>query len=146
MSRYSSRSMLRKVETCPPIVYCNANNYTDIDRFYDLLRNFLYKLSGEAAAGGLFRKFGAGNVTGPGLARMYVLVQCTRDLTEADCNESLEGAATYIQTYCYARWGSVIFTPSCKLYAFYKEASVDVQPNTLKPPTVHRYRVLSAPQ
>ncbi|KAK2998391.1 hypothetical protein RJ639_024253, partial [Escallonia herrerae] len=140
MLRYSSRSILQKVETGPRDVYCNTDNYTDIGRFYDLLRNLLDKARGEAAAGGPFRKFGTGNATDPGFTRMYVLVQCTPDLTEAQCNGCLDTAATFIRTYCYARQGSVIFTPSCnlrhELYAFYnEEASVDVQPKTLKPPT-----------
>ncbi|KAK2991883.1 hypothetical protein RJ640_026753 [Escallonia rubra] len=133
MLRYSSRSILRRVETGPPIVYCNANNYTDIDRFNDLLGNLLEKARGEAAADGPFRKFGTVNATAPGFTRMYVLVQCTPDLTEAQCNVCLDTAATYIQKFCDARRGSVIFTPSCnlrhELYPFYKEeASVDVQP------------------
>ncbi|KAK3011097.1 hypothetical protein RJ639_010591 [Escallonia herrerae] len=136
MLRYSSRSILQKVETDPRMVYCKADNYTDIGRFYDLQRNLLDKARGEAAAGGPFRKFGTGNAKGPRFKRMYVLVQCTPDLTEAQCNECLITAASYI---CVARQGSVIFTPSCnlrhELYLFYQEASVDVQPKTLKPPT-----------
>ncbi|KAK2979416.1 hypothetical protein RJ640_029965 [Escallonia rubra] len=136
MLRYSSRSILRKVETGPRDVYCNAKNYTDIDRFSDLRRNLLDKARGEAAAGGPFRKFGTGNARAPEYKQMYVLVQCTPDLTEAQCNECVEAATTYI---CNASQGSVIFTPSCnlrhELYPFYQEASVDVQPKTLKPPT-----------
>ncbi|KAK7280213.1 hypothetical protein RJT34_25275 [Clitoria ternatea] len=97
----------------------------DWDYYNYALKNLLSKLRVKAATtdSHLNRKFAAGNATAPNSQHIYAVVQCTPDLTEAECNDCLDGAFSEIPNCCSHRTGGVIIKLSCNFrfenYSFY---------------------------
>ncbi|KAJ0529957.1 putative protein kinase RLK-Pelle-DLSV family [Helianthus annuus] len=107
----------------------NPQNTTDIDRFNGALGALMDELRGAAAAGGPLGpllKFASGNRTGPGLTRIYGLVQCSPYLTEQQCSECLEEEVSLIGINDNGKIGGKIVLPTCyfrfQMYPFFNKS------------------------
>ncbi|QCE08404.1 serine/threonine-protein kinase PBS1 [Vigna unguiculata] len=90
-------------------------NVTDWNQYSYVLNKLLFKLREKAASADSFNrnKFAAGNATGPSSETIYAVVQCSTELTEAECNDCLGGAFSEISKYCNNRIGGGIVKLSC---------------------------------
>ncbi|CAL5412041.1 unnamed protein product [Camellia sinensis] len=93
----------------------NADNATSASQFNQALRALLENLRNQAASSRGFRKFAAGNTTGPDFQPLFGLVQCTPDITEKECTNCLLDAAGEIPSCCIGKKGARVVRPSCNL-------------------------------
>ncbi|KAB1201236.1 Cysteine-rich receptor-like protein kinase 29 [Morella rubra] len=145
MLRYSNRSLYGTEETFPRFYLWNPNNVSAnyVDQFNTDLRALMESLISQAAGGGSLRKFAANNATAPEFKTLFALVQCTPDLSEAECNDCLRGALQEIPTCCDAKIGARVIRPSCNIrfedYLFFNytttEASAPSSPPVSSPPS-----------
>ncbi|KAI3889489.1 hypothetical protein MKX03_022616 [Papaver bracteatum] len=67
--------------------------------------------------------FATGEIDYSSVNKIYVLVQCTTDISISDCNDCLMGAIGNISDCCYGRKGGIVLRPSCNVryepYPFY---------------------------
>ncbi|KAB1202814.1 Cysteine-rich receptor-like protein kinase 29 [Morella rubra] len=145
MLRYSNRSLYGTVETDPDFYMWNLNNVSAnyVDQFNTDLRALMENLISQAAGGGSLLKFAANNATAPEFKTLYALVQCTPDLSEAECKDCLRGALEDIPKCCDAKRGGRVIRPSCNIrfedYLFFNftttEASAPSSPPVSSPPS-----------
>ncbi|KAK1428347.1 hypothetical protein QVD17_17180 [Tagetes erecta] len=93
----------------------NIDSFPDKKKSNDLLRPFMSKLRGEAAAGGSKLKLAMENTPGPENTTLYGLTQCIPILSEAQCNDCLEYAINQMSACCDGRVGVVILMARCNV-------------------------------
>ncbi|KAF2314002.1 hypothetical protein GH714_021424 [Hevea brasiliensis] len=86
MVRYSNRNIFARMESTPSDCVPNPNNVT-YSQFNETLYDLLGKLTTQASSGSSGLKFATGSSD-----KVLGLVQCTPDLSKADCNICLQGA------------------------------------------------------
>ncbi|GMP72846.1 hypothetical protein CsSME_00030743 [Camellia sinensis var. sinensis] len=132
MLRYSNESINGTRTDNPSFWMWNADNSTSTSQYNQALRALLENLRNRAASSRGFRKFDAGNTTGPDFQTIFGLVQCTPDLTERDCTNCLLGAAGDIPKCCDGKKGGRVVRPSCNLryeaYSFFNTIPADAPP------------------
>jgi hypothetical protein len=106
---------------------------TDQDRFNRLVNTTLTQLASEASNFPIgVKKYGTKEVIFSQFQNMYNLVQCTPDLSSADCNSCLQAAINDLLIYSSGKQGGRIFFPSCivryELYQFYDIESTKPAP------------------
>ncbi|EEF43938.1 hypothetical protein RCOM_0906020 [Ricinus communis] len=78
------------------------------------------------------KKFATEVVNISSFQRLYSLVQCRPDLSEADCNRCFSGAIAYLPVCCGGKQGANVLTPSCgfryELYPFYNLSAAAAPP------------------
>ncbi|KAH8493486.1 hypothetical protein H0E87_020296, partial [Populus deltoides] len=120
----------------------NSQNKTVDVEFNKLLVDTISDAAYVAASAPLGeKKFAAKEVSYTWLESLYVLVQCTPDITKYDCNRCLLQANPYISVCCNNNPGGRVIYPSCNLrfeiYSFYNEAAVvAMSPPPLSTPVV----------
>ncbi|KAG2317413.1 hypothetical protein Bca52824_020535 [Brassica carinata] len=128
MVRYSNKNILSTLSTGGTFELMNTNNATFKDKeFRELVLSTLNSAATEAASSS--RKFAVAKANWTASQTLYGLVQCTQDLTRAECLSCLQQSINQLSTdYTGARF----VVPSCssryELYLFYEE------PATTKPP------------
>ncbi|KAK1416731.1 hypothetical protein QVD17_25847 [Tagetes erecta] len=109
-----------------------SQNATNKDRFNEDLRPLMGGLIASVSAGDSLRKFASGNTTGPDLATLYGLMQCTPDLSERQCRSCLEGAISRFVVRFSGRVGGRILLPSCnfryEIYNFFNGSTLVIAP------------------
>ncbi|XP_015941665.3 cysteine-rich receptor-like protein kinase 29 [Arachis duranensis] len=114
MLRYSDRTIFGLNETEPAYYMCNMNNATDADKFNGVVKNLSDKLRRKAAAGDSRRKYGAGTaVDDQSNKTVYGVVQCTPDLSEAECDSCLVESIKGLLSLCNDKIGARMVRPSC---------------------------------
>lgn len=100
----------------------------------------LSKLSNLAAEGNNIRKYAGGNVTVGVDESAYALVQCTPDLSQADCSSCLTTAiGKALKGSCNGTTGCRVLQPSCNLRyernAFFEDVPdvIETSPSPLSP-------------
>ncbi|OMO64900.1 hypothetical protein COLO4_31713 [Corchorus olitorius] len=133
MLRYANRDFFGEMEDSPGTCLLNVQN-TNQFNFIDALISLLRNLSSQAAAGpgAPLRKYAAGNSTVGRLQTVYVMVQCTPDLSEQECDDCLSNAKDGIVGCCLVKMGCRVFRPSCILR--YESLSFYQDPVPLPPP------------
>ncbi|GLT29504.1 hypothetical protein SLA2020_043670 [Shorea laevis] len=137
MLRYSNRSIFGKMRTEPQICMANPDNASNTNQFYQVVTTLLDDLKSRAASGGTRRKFaiGKGNVSHS--ETVYALVQCTPDLSKAECSNCLSNVTALIPQCSQGRKGGRILTPSCNFryeqYLFYN-TTAGVKPISISLP------------
>ncbi|KAL7212053.1 hypothetical protein ACSBR2_014837 [Camellia fascicularis] len=138
MLRYSNASINGTITGSPSFCMRNINDAMNPIQFNQDLRALLDELRNRAASSSGFRKFAAGNTTGPDFLTIFGLVQCTPDLTEQECSNCLLGAAADIPTCCDGRVGGIIGKSSCNLryeiYNFFNTTPADPPSPGAPPP------------
>jgi hypothetical protein len=128
MVRYSNESIFSTVAVRPRISLLNTQNITEQDRFNQLLNKTMTELASQASnfpTGA--KKFGTKEVNFSQFQNLYNLVQCTPDLSSADCNSCLQAAINRLPICCDGKQGGRVLFPSCnvryELYLFYNEST-----------------------
>ncbi|CAK8573789.1 unnamed protein product [Lathyrus sativus] len=129
MLRYSDRSILGLNEIGPAYFAWNMNNATLADQFNVVVKQLLNDLRSKAVKGESNRKYVVGTLAGPSSGEMiYGLVQCTPDLSGAQCDDCLISSIVEVSRCCSNRIGARIVRPSCNLrfetsYQFYQPST-----------------------
>ncbi|KAH0699872.1 hypothetical protein KY284_014087 [Solanum tuberosum] len=102
MLRYSNESIIGNVANQPGRVLSNGLNASSSDEFMGDLRTLLESLRSQASQGGK-KKYASNSTQGPDFQTIYVLVQCTADLSAESCINCLSaGYQTLPRCACYA--------------------------------------------
>lgn len=107
--QYSNETILGSNRTYIDLYLRNVENASDSDRFNVSPGPLLNRLIAEAAAGGPLLKFATGNTSGPNFPTIYGLVQCTPDLSEAQCSTCLDDSMKrFASEYSVSVGGSML--------------------------------------
>lgn len=106
----------------------NANNVTEPEKFQVVVNDTMNKLADQAANDTQpDKKFAVGEANFSTSQSVYPLVQCTPDLSSADCRRCLSSAISLLPTCCNDHRGCRIAFPSCviwyELFRFYNISS-----------------------
>jgi hypothetical protein len=107
----------------------NTQNITVDVKFNNRVVSSISDAAKEAArAPSGEKKFAAKNVTYTWEESLYVLVQCTPDLSKYDCNRCINLTLSYLPIYINNKRGGRVMYPSCnsrfETYSFYNVAAV----------------------
>nr|CAD1837474.1 unnamed protein product [Ananas comosus var. bracteatus] len=138
MLRYSDSSFFGVVDWTQKFAW-NLHNVTDVKLFDGLLFPLMNNLTREAAYGsGRPPLFAAGQVEYINFTNIYGLVQCTRDLSPADCFDCLTNCIKSIPNCCENRIGGRVFGNNCNIRfestPFYNSSAIGSTPATPPPP------------
>ncbi|KAG7564622.1 Protein kinase-like domain superfamily [Arabidopsis suecica] len=137
MLRYSHRNILSTVTYNGSSILLNgvnisSTNQDQVDQFRDLVSSTLNQAAVEAANSS--KKFYTRKVIIP--QTLYLLVQCTPDLTRQDCLRCLQKSINGMSLYLI---GGRFLYPSCnsryEIYAFYNETATRTSPPPSLPPS-----------
>ncbi len=134
--RYSNQSFFSNMSTEPPAFIPNLKDIEGISSFeFNLLleKTMNYSASEISKVGIGAKKFGTKEVNFTASQTLYILVQCTPDLSGNDCNTCLQKAIPFC---CHGKQGVRVLYPSCiarfELYPFYLKGNTSAL--TLGPP------------
>ncbi|GAV64977.1 Stress-antifung domain-containing protein/Pkinase_Tyr domain-containing protein [Cephalotus follicularis] len=137
--RYSNEPFFSIADTSVSFFLCNPNNFSEPERFNDLLGATMNDTATRASNSPL--RFSTKEAYFTASLTLYSLVQCTPDLSSFDCNRCLREAISYLSRYCDGKQGGRTLGPSCnvrfEMYPFYDEtaaAVLDPPPPPLVPP------------
>ncbi|XP_028788797.1 putative receptor-like protein kinase At4g00960 [Neltuma alba] len=134
--RYSQRNFFSTVDTKPKLKMLNPNNVSNQAGFMNVLMTVMNLTADEAAKPALMKKKFATNAVVVDFQTLYVMVQCTPDLSPGDCRRCLSGVIRNLPWCCEGKIGGRMFYPSCfahyELYKFFH--SKPPRPVTLPPP------------
>ncbi|KAL3740588.1 hypothetical protein ACJRO7_021808 [Eucalyptus globulus] len=128
MLRYSNKSIFSVMEVTPSFTLLNLWNISERARFRQALgksiRDIAYRASGSASG----KKFAEAEMKFTSSQTLYMMVQCTPDLMEWECNRCLLSAIDILE----GKQGARTLTPSCnvryELYPFYNVTTVRAPP------------------
>ncbi|KAL6348398.1 hypothetical protein AAG906_005706 [Vitis piasezkii] len=113
MLHYSNRSIFSRVEENLMLQLYNPQNVTDPGPFNELVVDTMNATATLAANDESGKKFATKEENFTGSQTLYSLVQCTPDLSIADCSKCLEGAIGALSLCCSGKQGARTLTPSC---------------------------------
>jgi hypothetical protein len=140
--RYSNSNIFSSLSQTPWVVLLNAHNITvDVELNQRLVNTISDAANVAASAPSGEKKFATKEVSYTVFETLYVLVQCTPDLSKHDCNQCLLQAILSISICCNNKQGGRVLYPSCNLrfetYIFYNVAAVvAMSPPQLSTPVV----------
>ncbi|KAG8635263.1 hypothetical protein MANES_16G014800v8 [Manihot esculenta] len=125
MLRYSNESFFSQVEEDPSYAKWNPGPpVNESERLTELATTTMRDVATRAANDRSGKRFGTEQVNFTSSQTLYTLVQCTQDLSVADCSKCLREAIGALPYCCYGRRGGRIIFPSCnaryELYPFYR--------------------------
>ncbi|KAF3777364.1 Cysteine-rich receptor-like protein kinase 25 [Nymphaea thermarum] len=140
--RYSSSSNFMGTVDTKFFYLTNVNNATDPVLFNRQMRALVQNLS-DAAAANSSSMFASGQIQYTDFQVIYGAVQCTRDLSSANCLNCLNEAAAFIPSCCAERQGAVVIGATCsiryELYPFLRGSATGLQlPSPSVPPATSR--------
>lgn len=129
MIRFSNQTFFGEVDWDSEWTMCNHANVSGIDQgsFMQLVNDTIHQVAKVAAIGDRWgRKFAVQEVTYSKSSTLYVLGQCTPDLSFSDCHECLIVTVDSLFFWCYGKQGGrKFFSTSCntryEIYRFYDE-------------------------
>ncbi|KAM7465178.1 hypothetical protein LguiB_012740 [Lonicera macranthoides] len=146
MLRYNNVSFFSTVDTNPVFDMWNASTMTDETRFLEVLVETMDKLAINASIDNPSDQFVkgfatqqvdfTGSLTSNGIdiisvQKIYVLMQCTQDLSTEDCKRCLRNATSIVPKYGAGKQGGSLLTPSCnvrfEINPFYRELTTDTE-------------------
>ncbi|XP_075650124.1 cysteine-rich receptor-like protein kinase 29 [Castanea sativa] len=123
MIRFSDRSIFGIMEINPSMFMWNTGSVSDQEGYKRRLQTLFESMRSEAASGDSF-KFAARTSFAPDLKTLYVLVQCTPDLSEKNCSDCLTAVYGNIPPVVGSQGGRT-YAPSCN-YRFETYSFFDV--------------------
>ncbi|XP_038704889.1 cysteine-rich receptor-like protein kinase 10 [Tripterygium wilfordii] len=131
--RYSNQSIFSTVTETPTLQMCNSDNVIEQNIFNQLVGATMNDTATLAASNPPGTKKLATNEAKFTLEQtVYALVQCTPDLSEANCRGCLAIAIWNLSRVCRGRRGGRFLLPSCDVryetYRFYNESAVMASP------------------
>ncbi|XP_056171958.1 G-type lectin S-receptor-like serine/threonine-protein kinase At1g61480 [Syzygium oleosum] len=125
MLRYSDGSISSVMEQVPSLTMYHTGNITNPTRFMQVLGETMDDITGRASVRKSGKKVAVAEANFTSLQKLYMLVQCTPDLTVSKCNTCLR---TAIAGLPQGKQGGRTLTPSCsmrfELYPFYNASAV----------------------
>ncbi|XP_044504520.1 cysteine-rich receptor-like protein kinase 10 isoform X1 [Mangifera indica] len=126
--RYSDANIFSTVADEPSLILHNTNNVTE-PGFSQLVGSTVKEAVNQAVNSS--KKFSTRKANFTASQTLYCLVQCTPDLSNADCNSCLEQSFASLPT---TQAGARVYFPSCtshfELYSFYNENVTAAPPPT----------------
>lgn len=139
MLRYSNQSFFDMVDLWPRVALLNTANVTDPVSFREKLEQIMNDSASEVNSGA--KRFLTKEVNFDGFQTIYTLMQCTPDLSGADCTSCLRDAIARLSICCNGKLGGRVLFPSCnvryELYPFYYQKTTPpavVLPSPSPPP------------
>ncbi|KAF7849224.1 hypothetical protein BT93_L1067 [Corymbia citriodora subsp. variegata] len=129
--RYSNTSIFSTVATEPVYILYNVNNVSTQVTF--MLGTLMDGLRSKAASRGSLRKFATGNGS-VGFDMIYLMAQCTPDLTEEQCIECQEKIVGSVTDCCLGKAGMRALAPSCQFRYETNDRFFDPVAEPLPPP------------
>ncbi|KAJ6706895.1 CYSTEINE-RICH REPEAT SECRETORY PROTEIN, partial [Salix viminalis] len=128
--RYSNKIMFSTMERDPNYTLWNTQNvavHADFNRILvDTIGTAVYQAANMPAG---VKKFAATKANYTTQDMLYVLVQCTPDLSSNDCHQCLLAAYSGLEICCNKKRGGRILFPSCivnfEMYINYNETYVE---------------------
>ncbi|KAI6683932.1 hypothetical protein NL676_029845 [Syzygium grande] len=125
MLRYSDGSIYSVMEQVPSLTMYHTGNITNPTRFMQILGETMDDITARASVRKPGKKVAVAEVNFTSLQKLYMLVQCTPDLTVSKCTTCLRAAIAGLPQ---GKQGGRTFTPSCtmrfELYPFYNASAV----------------------
>ncbi|GKV19318.1 hypothetical protein SLEP1_g29598 [Rubroshorea leprosula] len=112
--RYSNRPFFSSMETSPATCMYNINNATEQDKFNENVAEMFQNLTAEASVPSR-NMYATREVNISNFMTLYGLVQCTPDLSVADCHRCLRSAIGYIPNCSAGKIGGRLLLPSCNI-------------------------------
>ncbi|KAK9151924.1 hypothetical protein Syun_010233 [Stephania yunnanensis] len=109
--RYSDRNFTSQSQTQPVVYIYAVLNVSDPDGFKEIIGSFMMNLAETASSSP--SRFAVNVTKYEDFRNMYGMVQCTRDLSEMDCNICLHEMITRIPDCCVRSPGVFIASLSC---------------------------------
>lgn len=129
---FGSRTLDRMVA-----VYNTGNITSNLTEFDQIWESLASRLARKASMDSSGLKYGIEQADLPTLQTIYALMQCSPDLSQADCNYCLRDSAGQYKKCCHGKQGGVVFRPSCffrwDLYPFAKAFNVAATPDSPPP-------------
>ncbi|XP_058092162.1 cysteine-rich receptor-like protein kinase 44 isoform X2 [Magnolia sinica] len=134
---YSNQPFSSSYENTPWFSYCHYLNASDMDRFNLILGQMLNGLASTAAFGPSKRMYASNETNFTIFQKIYVVVQCTNDLSRNDCNECLKGAIGHLPVVCNGKIGGKVIGPSCylrfEMFKFYDDLAITTTTTAASP-------------
>ncbi|XP_056171957.1 G-type lectin S-receptor-like serine/threonine-protein kinase At1g61370 isoform X2 [Syzygium oleosum] len=125
MLRYSNGSIYSVMEQVPSLTMYHTGSITDPTRFMQVLDETMNDITGRASVRKSGKKVAVAEANFTSLQKLYMLAQCTPDLTVSKCNTCLRAAIAGLPQ---GKQSGRTFTPSCsmrfELYPFYNASAV----------------------
>ncbi|KAF7847293.1 hypothetical protein BT93_L3114 [Corymbia citriodora subsp. variegata] len=123
MFKYLDTNFFGQIDKTNKFYMWNLNNVTNPALFNGRVRALLTRLA--KAASSIPRLFAAGEKGVEGKTKLYGMVQCTRDLSAAECKACLEGAIGELPSCCDGKEGGRVVGGSCNFrYEIYPFVNV----------------------
>ncbi|CAK9164461.1 unnamed protein product, partial [Ilex paraguariensis] len=144
MLRYDNKSFFGIVDESPKVSMLNTENIAEKDQFAKVLGDTLDELVNRASSNRSLndqyvKRFATGDVNFTSRQRLYSLVQCTPDLSGADCKRCLQVAIDNLRICCNGKQGGRVLQPSCniryEIYPFYGLKATAPLPSPTLPPS-----------
>ncbi|KAH7675701.1 Non-specific serine/threonine protein kinase protein, partial [Dioscorea alata] len=125
--RYSNISFFSQVSLDILYYLKNPRNASDPIVFNQRLDNLMSAVSPEASQSTL--RFSVGTANLSDFETIYVMLECTRDLSADSCGQCLDQVIAYLQAYCSGAIGCQMLAVSCTArYETYRFYSLSVAP------------------
>ncbi|KAF8043207.1 hypothetical protein BT93_A1526 [Corymbia citriodora subsp. variegata] len=123
MFKYLNTNFFGQIDNANRFYMWNLNNVSDPEAFNSKVRGLLTGLVEEAYKAS--KLYATGEMGLEDKTKLYGLVQCTRDLTAAECKECLEGAMGELPSCCDGKEGGRVVGGSCNFrYEIYPFVNV----------------------
>ncbi|KAF5943361.1 hypothetical protein HYC85_017438 [Camellia sinensis] len=123
----------------------DEKNISDSVGFVVVLKDFMNKLSDQAAFNPSNLMFATGKTKISTNETIYGFVQCTRDISRSDCRVCLNSEFGDLDGCCDYRQGGTVLSRNCnmrfQLYPFYNEPTVNGKPHHINEITTINRRV-----
>ncbi|KAL0711116.1 hypothetical protein Bca4012_018094 [Brassica carinata] len=127
--RSSNQAVFRKFELRPAVIHPNPNsiepskNMTLFTKQWEATVNRTIKVAKESNTSSLLQYFGVVEAEFTEFPKVYMLMQCTPDITSPECTICLENCVALFKTQFWGRQGGAVTRPSClfrwDLYPFH---------------------------
>ncbi|XP_010529585.1 PREDICTED: putative cysteine-rich receptor-like protein kinase 35 isoform X1 [Tarenaya hassleriana] len=118
--RYSNRSFLGSLGSSPHVVFFNAGELnTNLTKFYGIWEGLMTRVveaassSNDSASLSNRKYYAVDTAATTAFANIYTLMQCTPDISSADCKECLQKCVGDYKLCCRQNQGGAIVRPSC---------------------------------
>ncbi|KAF8108666.1 hypothetical protein N665_0105s0019 [Sinapis alba] len=117
--RSSNQAAFRKFELRPAVIQPNPNsiepskNMTLFSKQWEATVNRTIKVATESNTSSQLQYYGAVEAEFTEFPNVYMLMQCTPDITSPECKICLENCVEHFQTQFWGRQGGGVSRPSC---------------------------------
>ncbi|XP_077243459.1 cysteine-rich receptor-like protein kinase 25 [Tasmannia lanceolata] len=133
--RYSNQQFFSQLNTGIRIILCRVENASNPVLFNQILGDLMRNLTSNAASDA--SKYATGITRVGDFTSLYGLGQCTRDLSQGDCQLCLETMIGYIPS-CPNQTGGNVYSVSCNIrydpYIFFPASPPPPEPVAVPPP------------